>query len=104
MSDKKDAVPDNNLAAGCAFIVFGANAILIGLFTASFAHGPYSSRQQELWYRYGSLGFFIAGVVLPAFVLFSTRRSAGQIAGAIAWMIATLFGFVAYALMSTGGV
>ena len=94
----------NKRAAGCAFVVLSLNAVLIGLFTGSFAQGPYFNNEQELWYRYGSLAFFVAGVVLPAFVLFSARRSAGVIAGSIAWMIVTLLAFVAYALMSSGGV
>ena len=104
IEETESGATDNKLAAGCAFVVLGVNAVLIGLFTGSFAQGPYSSNVQELWYRYGSLAFFVAGVAVPAFVLFSARRSAGVLAGSIAWMIVTLLAFVAYALMSSGGV
>lgn len=89
---------------GCAWAVLGVNAALIGLFTASFVRGPYSSREQELWYRYGSLGFFIAGVVLPAFALFAARRSRWVLIAATAWMLSLLLAFAWFAMRSGGGV
>ena len=54
---------------GCLLVMLGINALLIGLLAFSFSHGPYSSRGQELWYRYGSIGFLVAGAVLPALAL-----------------------------------
>ncbi len=89
---------------GCASAILGVNTVLIGLATASFTRGPYYSHEQELWYRYGSLAFFMAGSVLPAIALLAGRRSHWVIVASIAWMVATLLAFVWYAAMSSGGV
>jgi hypothetical protein len=43
---------------GCSWALLALNTLFMGLLTASFVQGPYSSSQQELWYRYGSLGLF----------------------------------------------
>ena len=51
---------------GRAWTMLVVNVVVIGFLTASMVQGPYSSREQELWYRYGSLGLFVAGVILPA--------------------------------------
>ena len=60
---------------GCAWTLLALNTVLIGLLMTSMVQGPYSSGEQELWYRYGSLGFFLAGAVVPAIALFALRRS-----------------------------
>jgi hypothetical protein len=97
--------PTNRIEGiGCAWALLGINTVLIGLLTASFVQGPYSTNEQELWYRYGSLGFFMAGVVLPAIVLFSVRRSRWLVIASTAWMLLALLGFVWFGMMSSGGV
>lgn len=86
-------------------MVLGINALLIGLLAFSFAWGPYSSPQQELWYRYGSIGFLLAGAVLPATALWlGAMRSQRAIVAIIVWMIAVLAACVVYAFLSGGGV
>ena len=89
---------------GCAWAVLGVNAVLMGLAAASFMQGPYSSSEQELWYRYGSLGLFIAGVALPAVVLFAAPQSRWGVIVCTAWMLALLIAFAWFAMMSGGGV
>ena len=89
---------------GCAVAMLAINTALIGLLTASMTQGPYSSHEQEIWYRYGSLGFFVAGSVLPAIALFAGRRSRWVTVASIAWMAAILLAFLWYAMMSSGGV
>ena len=89
---------------GCAFAVLGTNSLLIGLVAASFAQGPYSSAEQELWYRYGSLGFLVGGAVLPAIALFAGRKSRWILTASVAWMVATFVAFAWYVMMSGGGV
>jgi hypothetical protein len=102
-NDEPKQKPDK-AASGCALTVLVVNAALIGVLTASFTQGPYSSPEQELWYRYGSLGFFIAGVTVPAIVLFAGRKSRVVVGASVAWMSATLVAFLYYATMSGGGV
>jgi hypothetical protein len=81
------------------------NALLIGLIAVAFAEGPYSSRGQELWYRYGSLGFLLAGAILPAVALaLGARRSVGLTVGLTVWMLAVLLACLGYASISGGGV
>jgi hypothetical protein len=89
---------------GWALAILGVNTVLIGLITTSFTQGPYSSHEQELWYRYGSLAFLVAGSVLPAIALFAAHRSRWVVGASIAWMAATFLAFVWYAMMSGGGV
>ncbi len=90
---------------GCAATLVGINGLLMGLLALAFARGPYSSLEQELWYRYGSLGFVLIGAVLPAVALMlGVRRSQWGLVALVLWMIATLFAFVVYALRSGGGV
>jgi hypothetical protein len=89
---------------GCAWTLLGVNAVVMGVVAAAFARGPYSSGQQELWYRYGSLGFVLAGVVLPAVTLYVARRSDGVGVACTAWMLAALFAFLGFVMMSGGGV
>jgi hypothetical protein len=89
---------------GCAWALFGVNAVLMGLLAAGFVQGPYSSSEQELWYRYGSLGFFLAGAALPAIALFAGRRSRWVVIASTAWMFTLLLAFAWFAMMSGGGV
>jgi hypothetical protein len=89
---------------GCAWAMLVINVVVIGLLTASMVQGPYSSREQELWYRYGSIGFFIAGVILPTVMLFTIRRSRSVLSFATVWMFASLVGFMWFVAMSSGGV
>lgn len=89
---------------GCALTTLAANTLLIGLVTASFTQGPYSSEEQELWYRYGSLAFFVGGSILPGAALFTWRHSRWVLGACVAWMSATFVAFVWYVMMSGGGV
>ncbi len=90
---------------GCTLSMLAVNALLIGLLAFSFTQGPYSSREQELWYRYGSLGFFIAGALLPAFVLLlGVIRSRRAMLLLTKWMVAALLTCFVYACVSGGGV
>lgn len=89
---------------GCAWFLLAINTVLIGLLTASFVQGPYSSVEQEFWYRYCSIAFFSAGSVLPAIALFILRRSRAVIAASTTWMLIVLLAFAWFAMMSRGGV
>ncbi len=89
---------------GCALAVLGVNTLLIGFVTASFTQGPYSSDGQELWYRYGSLAFFVVGSILPAIALFAGCKSRWVPSASVAWMAGTFVAFVWYVMMSGGGV
>lgn len=89
---------------GCAWLLLGVNALLMGLLALSFGQGPYSSAEQELWYRYGSLSFFVVGAILPAVALFAFRRSRWVVGASTAWMLIVLFACGWFAMMSGGGV
>ena len=89
---------------GCAPTALAVNTLLTGLVTASFAQGPYSSAEQELWYRYGSLAFFVGGTILPGAALFTWRHSRWVLGACVAWMAASFVAFVWYVMMSGGGV
>ena len=81
------------------------NTLLVGGATLSFSQGPYSSAGQEIWYRYGSLGLFLIGAIIPAFaLLLGARRSSLATAFLIMWMLAALFTFLVYAFYSGGGM
>lgn len=98
-------VTEKPSGVGCVSAMLGINAILIGLLALSFSHRPYSSHEQELWYRYGSLGFLLVGVIIPgAAFWFGALRSQRAIVGLFIWMIATLIACLIYALLSGGGV
>ena len=103
-----DDEPASGLSAqgvGCAYVAAGLNILLMGLVAFSFSHGPYSSWEQEKWYRYGSLGFLVIGALLPAAVLaLGARRSPVMIWVIGYWLVFGLLGFSYYALMSGGGV
>jgi hypothetical protein len=89
---------------GCASIMLAVNTGLMGFVAFSFARGPYSSGEQELWYRYGSLTFFLAGSVLPAIALFVGRRSPPILLASLSWMFLVFLAFAGYAIASGGGV
>lgn len=91
--------------AGCAWLLLGLNALLIGITAFSFSQGPYSSDEQELWYRYGSLSFLLGGVIVPAIALLAfARKSAVAVSVLTAWMAAAFFAFLIYVFYSGGGV
>jgi hypothetical protein len=97
------AVQDSGI--GCVIAVIALNALLMGSLVSVFAFGPYSSLEQELWYRYGSLGFLLFGAILPAVALaFGARRSSTLMLLLISWMLCVLVAFLGYAMMSGGGV
>lgn len=89
---------------GDAWTMLVVNVIFIGFLATSMVQGPYSSHEQEVWYRYGSICFFIAGVIFPAVVLFVMRQSRLIVVSANVWMFAILLGFVLFGAMSSGGV
>jgi hypothetical protein len=81
------------------------NTTVIGLFAVSFARGPYASGEQALWYRSYSLAFLLAGVLLPAGLVFLRPRLTRCLGVAVnIWLIASVLAFMAYALASGGGV
>ena len=81
------------------------NGLLMGLLALGFTQGPYSSREQELWYRYGSMAFLLGGAVLPAVaLLLGANRRPWAIILLTVWMVAALFAFLVYAFYSGGGV
>ena len=104
MTPKEVGEPNGVDGIGCTWLLLGVNALLTSLLVVSFGKGPYSSAEQELWYRYGSLSFFVAGAVLPAVALFAFRRSRWFVLASTAWMLAVLLAFVWFAMMSGGGV
>ena len=90
---------------GCTAVLICANMVLMGLFAASFVQGPYSSPEQEYWYRYGSLAFLFGGAILPgAAALRWGRRSAPLLISLTAWMFVALIAWCLYVLNSGGGV
>ncbi|WP_129586235.1 hypothetical protein [Sphingomonas montana] len=90
--------------AGDVWAMLIANVVIIEFLTAGMARGPYSSREQELWYRYGSLGFLFTGVIIPAATMLAIRQSRFVVAFLNAWMFAILLGFMWFVAMSSGGV
>lgn len=101
----EEGVTDKAQGLGCAVSMIGLNILLMGLLASTFARGPYLSWGQEVWYRYGSLGFLLFGAVLPAVVLtLGAGRSRSLIIALTVWMLGALFFCFAYALNSGGGV
>ena len=75
------------------------------LLASTFAFGPYASVRHEIWYRGGSIGFFIVGAIVPlATSLAFTRRSPNWASACAIWMFAALLAFLGYVYMSGGGV
>ena len=88
---------------GCASVLIGLNALLMGPLFLGFSEGPYPSFKQELWYGYGSLGFLLAGAVLPALALFlGVGRSATAMTILVGWMVAMLGACLVYVVVSGG--
>jgi hypothetical protein len=97
--------PATTHGKGCAMTLACINVAAMGLLASTFTTGPFSSVEQELWYRYGSLAFLLLGAVLPgAALLLGTRRHPAVIAATMVWMIAMWLPFAGYVLMSGGGI
>lgn len=100
--------PDRHATAkgfGCSIALACLNAAAMSLLALSFMRGPYSSEAQEIWYRYGSLGFLLLGAVIPAATLLLwPRRHPILMSVTTGWMIAVWVPFIGYALMSGGGL
>jgi peptidoglycan/LPS O-acetylase OafA/YrhL len=98
-------MPDKQSSAGCLWTMLALNGVLIGLVALSFSQGPYSSDEQEYWYRYKAIGFFIAGVILPALAAcFGVSKSQKANVVLTVWMIAVFVAFANYVFVSGGGV
>ncbi|WP_184075041.1 hypothetical protein [Sphingomonas prati] len=80
------------------------NAIFIGFCVALIEQLPFQSREQEFWYRCGSLGLIMAGVVLPAVAIYTIRQSRLVVFCLNAWMSAILIGLLGCGMMLSGGV
>jgi hypothetical protein len=90
---------------GCATTLAIFNTLFMGLLALSFSIGSYSSWQQELWYRYGSLMFLLIGSLVPVAVLvFSGRQSAKAVIAVTIWMIVALVVWAGFVFNSGGGV
>jgi len=90
---------------GCAVTLACFNVAAMGLLASNFAPGPFSSAGQELWYRYGSIGFLLLGAIIPAGTLFfGARRYPAVIAVATLCMFAIWLPFAGYLIMSGGGM
>jgi hypothetical protein len=91
---------------GCLWTILGLNMLLMGLFALSSIWGPYSTTEQEFWYRWVPLGFLLAGAVLPGIGLAVARKpiGPGAISAAIIWLLIALVAFTGFAMMSGGGV
>jgi hypothetical protein len=95
----------NRQPIGCAVIATGINFTLMGLLALSFSRGPYSSLQQEHWYRFGSLAFLLAGAILPAVALIlGAGRSTLLRYALYLWLLAAILAWCYYVFMSSGGV
>ena len=96
---------DKAPGAGCAVAMAALNCLLMGFVASGFAFGPYSSWEQEVWYRYGSIGFLLCGAILPAVALaLGARRFEGANIALTLWMILALCAFLTYGFLSGGGV
>lgn len=90
---------------GCATALAVFNLLAMGALAWSFAGGPYSGLAQALWYRGGAVGFLIFGALLPGgALLLPARRRPALAPAALAWMLCVWLPFVAYVLMSGGGI
>lgn len=96
---------DKQEGSGCLVAILGINGLLMGLFALGFSQGPYSSQEQELWYRYGSISFLLGGAVLPGFaLLLGAKRAPWAVISLTVWMVAALCAFAVYVFHSGGGV
>ena len=89
---------------GCAAALAALNILVMGLVAWSFGQGPYSGAEQEAWYRYRSLAFFVFGAVIPAATLYIGRKSAKFVQVAVVWLSCALALFAVYVMYSGGGV
>jgi protein-S-isoprenylcysteine O-methyltransferase Ste14 len=90
---------------GCAGTIAVVNLLPMGLIAYTFAMMTYSNAEQEGWYRGGSLAFLIFGAILRLCWLILMRRGYwGNIKALIAWMLFAMLTFMAYVLISGGGV
>lgn len=89
---------------GCAIFLLIANIGFLGLLALALAQGPYSSFEQKVWYRYGTLSLLLAGVVLPGFLLVLKRQSRRGNGTACGLMGGTFVLAIFYGVMSGGGV
>ncbi|MDB5678122.1 hypothetical protein [Sphingomonas bacterium] len=90
---------------GCAAALAIFNTIFMGLLALAFASGGYSSWQQDLWYRYGSLAFVLIGALVPgAILIVRGRRSARAVIAVTLWMIVVLIMWAGFVFNSGGGV
>ena len=102
--DQQDEITASD-ARGCATAFAAFNALVMGLLALSFSSGPYSSPAQELYYRYGSIAFFVFGAVVPgAILIWGPRQSRWIALGLVVWMSVLALAFVNYVFLSRGGV
>ena len=102
MGSDKASTPGAPL--GCVLILVVVNLLSMGAIATSFSQGPYSSLQQEIWYRYVALGFFILGAVLPTVTLLLFRRRQEWFGTLVIWMLSALLFFGIYLFNSGGGI
>ena len=88
-----------------AKVLSSINSVIFGLVALAFARGPYSSFEQELWCRWGSLGLLFAAGLIPALIAFRWRQAPGWAATLLGFWCGVA-GFVGlnFALLSGGGV
>ena len=81
------------------------NTIFIGFMTMARIRGPYSSHEQLILYRYGSLALFAAGVLIPwiCFVFFRKFVERHTILASV-WLAATLSAVIIWGAALSGGV
>ena len=89
---------------GCAVALAILNLVLMGIVAVSFSQGPYSSLEQEQWYRHRSLAFLVLGAIVPFAVLYIGRKNPLTVAATTIWMAGALLLFVGYVMYSGGGV
>lgn len=93
------------IGTGCVLVMLGINALLMGLLALGFSSMQLFSREQELWYLYGSTALLIAGAILPAItLLFGALRRQWTITALIIWMIAAFIAWLVHIFFSGGGV
>ena len=88
---------------GCAVALAILNLVLMGIVAVSFSQGPYSSLEQEQWYRHRSLAFLVLGALVPIVVLYFGRKKPMLVATTTTWMAGALLLFVGYLMYSGGG-
>ena len=89
---------------GCAVALALLNLVLMGIVAVSFSQGPYSSLEQEQWYRHRSLAFLVLGALVPSAVLYFGRKKPSMVTATLIWMGGALLLFVGYVMYSGGGL